>query len=342
MVKKQLHALMTRYGPSRRVYESARDQYHRWRKLLFYVHDVRQTYRYMRWQHTPGASIWEISAELLFNFHKLEKGLCIPGNKRFFGYDPARATLALLKQWRSRGLSIHDPVYLGAIETLRAYRQRIIETPPERGDLLRQALDEELEVAQSCPDFMTPQPAQLIYDKTVIDTFEHLSIVRRSIRAFEPDPVPEELLERAVLIAQLSPSACNRQPCRIHTFSSREQLDGLLALQNGNRGFGHTIPLLLILTAEASCFFDASERHEPYVDGGLFAMSLILALQAQGLGSCCLNWCVEPSTDIQAHIVGGIPDSEKIIMFIAVGYVQVDALVPRSPRRSTETILVKH
>lgn len=342
MLKTYLRELMARYEPLQRLYVSLRAGYHRWRKLFFYMHDAKQSLRFMRWESGNKASYWGASAELLFYYHKLEKGLCMPGKKRFFGYEPASMTVGLLDQWRAKGLPTNDPVYLGAIETIRAYRRRVDETPPERGDLLRQKLDEALATVGESPDFSTPQPVQWNQEDGLIDTFEHLSKIRRSVRDFKPDPVPMDLLERAVSVAKLSPSACNRQPCRVHAFSERAKIDAMLEYQNGNRGFGHTAPMLLVLTAQANVFFDASERNQPYVDGGLFAMSLIYALQAQGLSSCCLNWCVEPSTDIQAHIQGEIPESEIIIMYIAVGYTQHGALVPRSPRRSTEMVFVKH
>lgn len=310
--------------------------------MFFYVYDARQSLRFMRWRSGSEATYWEASAELLFYYHKLEKGLCMPGPKRFFGYEPASMTIERLRLWRANGFSTNDPVYLGAIETIRAYRRRVDETPPEHGDLLRQKLDEELALAERHPEFATPQPVQPSQDAGLVNTVEYLSSIRRSVRDFKPEPVPLEHLEHAISIAKLSPSACNRQPCRVHTFSERVKIDAMLELQNGNRGFGHTAPLLLVLSAHANGYFDASERNQPYVDGGLFAMSLIYALQAQGLSSCCLNWCVEPSTDREAHIRGEIPECEIIVMYIAVGYAQLDAWVPRSPRRSNEMVLVNH
>lgn len=342
MLKRYLREFMAKSDPLRRFYESTRALYHRWRKLSYYVHDAKQTLRFMRWKQGSEAAYWEASAELLFYYHKLEKGLCMPGKKRFFGYEPASMVVGLLKQWRVNGFPANDPVYLGAIETLRAYRRRIEETPPERGDLLRQKLDEALSSADHCPEYATPRPAYRKEEPELFITFSHLSDIRRSVRDFKPDPVPQTMLEHAVSVAKASPSACNRQPCRVHAFADREEIDALLMFQNGNRGFGHTIPLLLVLTAHANSFFDASERYQPYVDGGLFAMSLIYALQAQGLSSCCLNWCVEPSVDTKAHIRGNIPENEIIIMYIAVGYAQLDACVPRSPRRCTETVLLHH
>jgi nitroreductase len=267
----------------------------------------------------------------------------MPGERRFFGYDPATATLALLNDWHTRGYSKADPVYLGALETLHAYRQRIDELPTSNTALLRKSIDTELhDYPDRTPELQTPRKATSTLREGSFELLSDLAKDRRSVRAFTSSPINIDLIQKAMQVAQLSPSACNRQPWRVHHYNQRESIDAMLALQNGNRGFGHTIQTLLVLTSEASSFFDASERNEPYVDGGLFAMSLILALQAQGISSCCLNWCVEPKQDKAAHVQGHIPISERIIMYIAVGYADTSALVPRSPRRHVENIFVSH
>lgn len=325
------------------LYQRSRATYHRVRKIAFYVADARQTFRDMRWETSSPANYCALSSELLFQYHKLEKGMCMPGERRFFGYDPAISTINLLSRWRQAGFSKQDRVYLGAIETLRAYRQRVDEAPLENTKLLRQKIDVELSGQQQAKqELKTPYLFEHENNADRIRTLEQLAVQRRSVRSFRPEPVDLALVRRAVQVAQLSPSACNRQPWRLHLYNERTTINALLALQNGNRGFGHTIPTLLVLTSDARSFFDASERHEPYIDGGLFAMSLVLALQAQGIASCCLNWCVEPTQDSAAHQVGQIPASERIVMFIATGHAEDSALVPRSPRRETDSVLLVH
>jgi nitroreductase len=325
------------------LYKASRATYHRVRKLAFYISDARQTFRDMRWGGRAVTSYVPLSSELLFQYHKLEKGMCMPGERRFFGYDPAINTLNLLARWRQAGFSTQDRIYLGAIETLRAYRQRVYEAPIESTKYLRSKLDAELSDHQQVYlELQTPYPFTCGDSEGVFNALELLATQRRSVRSFQPQAVNVALVQRAARVAQLSPSACNRQPWRLHHYSDRNSINAMLELQNGNRGFGHTIPTLLVLTSDARAFFDASERHEPYIDGGLFAMSLVLALQAQGIASCCLNWCVEPAQDLAAHRVGQIPANERIVMYIAAGYANDTALVPRSPRREIDNVLVLH
>ena len=45
-----------------------------------------------------------------------------------------------------------------------------------------------------------------------LSDFSRLAAARRSVRAYKPDPVPEDLLRDILDTAHLAPSACNKQP----------------------------------------------------------------------------------------------------------------------------------
>ncbi|MGE5865081.1 MAG: nitroreductase family protein [Rhizobacter sp.] len=319
-----------------------RHRMHWWAKMRYYLHDMKHAVSHMFWDQRVN-TYEKLSAELIFQFHKLEKGLCMPGKPRFFGRDPVMATCRLVERWKAQGFAQNDPVFVGAIETLRAYRTRLGDTPPPAADAgpIFEALERALMSVPPQPEFATPRPYRQT-DAEVSAMFDQLCQDRRSVRAFDSRVVPLPVLEGAIQAAQLSPSACNRQPCRVHVYRDRERIDSLLKLQNGNAGFGHMLNTLLVIAADGNSFFDASERNEPYVDGGLFSMSLILALQARGVATCCLNWCVSPATDLEAHRRGDIPAHHKIIMYLAVGYPLEGALAPKSARRPTDSIVRIH
>ncbi|ABM93693.1 nitroreductase family protein [Methylibium petroleiphilum] len=313
----------------------------RWVKLRHFISDLLHAKSFMFWS-AQDTSYAKLSSELIFQYHKLEKGLCMAGPRRFFGRDPVIATCRLVKRWSGAGLPSNDPVFLGAIETLRAYRDRLAVTPPppEHATQIWSLLNECLSLAPPTPSLTTPRPYQPSAGTAA--TFDLLCAQRRSVRAYTTDVVPISLIHEAIATAQLSPSACNRQPWRLHIYRDPQRTKHLLELQNGNAGFGHQLTTLLVVCADSRTFFDATERNEPYVDAGLFVMSLLLALQSRGLASCCLNWCVSPDTDQKGHDRGDIPSNEKIIMYLAVGYADAQAMVPRSPRRNLETVVTLH
>jgi nitroreductase len=302
------------------------------------------SYKYMHWWKSKEKLPMQGSAQLLFQFHKIEKGLCMPGEYRIFAVNPVKDTVSAVRDWDKNGFPKNDPILIGALHSLASYRNRIekyhLDTEGEILPLVEETLnnrDEEIEVEQ----YATPIEIGTgeIEEAKCFEQIAKLYRVRRSYRDYADKEVEEQAVKSAVQLAQLSPSACNRQPCRVYEIRSAKLRQQLLSYQNGNRGFGHKIPLLLVVTSDMRNFFDASERNEPYIDGGLFSMSLIVALQAQGLITCCLNLCVSPKTDKAIHGLLELDNSERLLMYIAVGYPKEKNLVPRSIRRNVEDIL---
>ena len=162
---------------------------------------------------------------------------------------------------------------------------------------------------------------------------------RHSIRQFSAEPVAAVLVAQAVAMAQKTPSVCNRESGMVHAAFEPGIKERLLALQNGNRGFGDQAGCVLVVTSRLDTFLSVGERYQGWIDGGMFAMSLVYALHSLGLGSCCLNWSVEPEADIALRRVGGIPDDQLVIMLLAVGHLPERLRVAQSPRRPLDDVL---
>jgi nitroreductase len=161
---------------------------------------------------------------------------------------------------------------------------------------------------------------------------------RSSVRSFIPELAPDaQTVNQAIEDALWSPSVCNRQTSRVHLYSGKQAYE-LLKHQSGNRGFGHRVPLLIIVTSDLRYFSGVNERYQGWIDGGMFAMLLLLGLHARGLGAVSLNWSVLNKNDTAIRKPAGIPDHERIIMMIGCGVPEPDCVVPVSMRRSVEEI----
>jgi nitroreductase len=165
---------------------------------------------------------------------------------------------------------------------------------------------------------------------------------RHSIRNFAPGAVPSHQIKAAVACAQKTPSVCNRQSWRVHVYEQRADIATLMEIQAGGRGFAANVATLLVVTCDLGCFVEISERYQAWIDGGMFAMALCLALHDQGLGSCCLNWSKEASTDKLMHDAASLPGAEQIIMLIAVGQLPDHFDVAYSYRPPVEHCLTWH
>ncbi len=313
-------------------------------KLVYYIYDISHCYKYMFWRKNTEKNPMQGSSQLLFQFHKIEKGLCMPGKYRLFAMNPVKDTIMYIQEWRARGFSEKDPLFIGALHSLDSYKKRIECHQLDKGmtilPLVNKVLEDRAE-SLNVEQYITPIEITNteIEEAKCFEELSELYRVRRSYRDYTDKNVDAKIIQNAVQLAQLSPSACNRQPCRVYEARSDTLKEQLLSHQNGNRGFGHKIPVLLAITADMRTFFDASERNEPYIDGGLFSMSLIIALQSQGLITCCLNLCVSPKTDKAIHKLLGIDKSERLLMLLAVGHPKEKNLVPRSIRRNTDEVL---
>lgn len=163
---------------------------------------------------------------------------------------------------------------------------------------------------------------------------------RYSIRNFSSDALNFEDLKKAVIMAQKAPSVCNRQSSKAYLFNKREHIDKVLSYQSGCASFSGSVNAVYVVTSNIETFFSVDERNQCWIDGGLFAMSLVYALHSLGIGSCCLNWCVTKNSDDLLHDVIGISKSEAVIMLIACGNYPDDFKVAMSSRKPLDEVLI--
>lgn len=169
--------------------------------------------------------------------------------------------------------------------------------------------------------------------------FLRFAEARHSIRDYAPDAVPMDSIERAVQAAQQSPASCNRQTCRAHIWTDPAMRARVLALQNGNRGFGDLLGGVAVITSDLAHWEQPHERYQAWVDGGMFAMSFVYGLHAEGLGSVMLNWSVTRQRDRELRQLIKLPDTELVITMVGFGCLPDCLRVCVSQRRPLDTTL---
>lgn len=169
--------------------------------------------------------------------------------------------------------------------------------------------------------------------------FSEFSESRKSVRNYSSKNVPIEVICQAVDLAKNAPSSCNRQGWRVHVFTKPEQIKAILEVQGGNRGFGHLANKLIVVTEDLSISHGVYEKHQVYVDGGMFAMNLLYALHQREIGACPLNCNFSIGKDRKLRDMCQIPAPESFIVMISCGYVPDHYQIASSKRYSVETIL---
>jgi nitroreductase len=282
------------------------------------------------------------STVLRRNIHRIEKGLIMKPRRNVFALDYIEETVetyAMASKNAQRSNATSELNW--AHDVLEAYFDACAQHPVL--DRCRMIFNN----AQACPRLEKPDRASKFkpYTRRHSDTppvaFNNLHLLakqRRSVRWFEPKPVPRELVEKAVSIASLSPSACNRQPFEFRFFDEPDLLSKVANLPSGTVGFADDFPLIGVVLGNLGHYYDEKDRHVIYIDGGMAAMSLVLALETLGLSSCCINWPDIEEYEIKAQQTLGLHPCERPVMFLAIGYPDPDGLIPYSEKKTVSQL----
>ncbi len=183
-------------------------------------------------------------------------------------------------------------------------------------------------------------PIPITYEPQEMSGFEALARRRRSCREYTGKEVEQKILMEAIDTALYSPSACNRQPCRVYRVADPEKKKRVLQLQN-NRSSWRGNASILVVTGDLGMYQGVRERSAAYVDGGLFCMSLAYALNVRGLGTCMLNLNMPEHDHDKMRRLLGAGEAEVLIMMIACGYTPGEVLVPKKFHRDAAEVLVE-
>ncbi|MDO5131609.1 MAG: nitroreductase family protein [Eubacteriales bacterium] len=168
--------------------------------------------------------------------------------------------------------------------------------------------------------------------------FEAFIRTRHSIRSFRQEPLDEQLIRRAVQIANLSPSACNRQPSAVYFCNYPEKVAEMDRLITGSAGFKGEVPNYLVLTTDRACFAFV-EQYQWYINGGIYLAYLSLALHSLGIGHCIMQWKAFHKTENTLKKLLGISSTEAIVAVIGCGYYMEEVRCIRAQRKTAEDTL---
>lgn len=110
---------------------------------------------------------------------------------------------------------------------------------------------------------------------------------RRSVRAYLPDPVEEDKLERILRAGILAPSACNLQPVEIWVVTGEARSK----LRRSYRGdWLLQAPVILVVCSKPGIAWTRGDgKSYADVDAAIVMDHLILAAAAEGLGTCWIG-----------------------------------------------------
>lgn len=191
-------------------------------------------------------------------YHVIEKGLTMPAPKLGFGKAQVlRLSKLLVDKSQVPSLRAH-PQFSHAIGVLLEYRDFHERQGFKLDESILSAISEVSALHTTTAARQGLIDAE-VYFRHSDFAFGEFSLSRKSVRCFGDAEIEKETISRAVGIAQSTPSSCNRQTSRVHAFYDREQIDKLLQLQAGSRGWGDKATCLLVVTGDISLCHNAFE-----------------------------------------------------------------------------------
>ena len=172
--------------------------------------------------------------------------------------------------------------------------------------------------------------------------FKKFSDSRSSIRDYSETMVDSNLILEALNIAKNTPSACNRQPWKVHIISNKKFINDILTLQNGFKGYGENLRTLLLITSNNRFLSSIHERNQGFIDAGLYSMNLMYAFHSLGIATCPLNAALSLENDLKVRRILNISDNENLCMFIALGNYKNVVVTTKSPTKELDSYLVNH
>lgn len=277
-------------------------------------------------------------AAIIMTYHVVEKGLTMPDMRLGFGREMILGLICSLNEFADK-YGTEAPQFIEAVRVIAEYKKIHDEAGFELDEVRSRAIAALLTRVPVEPSHQIEMTRER-YWADLDAPFETFSASRHSVRHFA-GTISEEQIRNAVALANNAPSACNRQYMRVHCVSDRKQIQECLALQNGNRGFGHLADKLLILTADLRAVWGA-ERNDIFTNAGIYLMNLCYSLHKNKVAHCMLNWSTPPPSDKKLRKLLPISEAETVIVFIACGDVPEKFKLASSPRKSVGETLVLH
>lgn len=310
--------------------------------LLSYTRDAKRFIKFTT-NNNYKASKLKHEAIIRRMGHGLEKAFSLPDMKPVFGMSNASGFIYELRYYYKKyGF---DELLKDSLDIILIYKNYISKS---KADGVSELISKINSLTSDVIEYNATDVSGCVLEfkkENVISMMKQFDFTsfcqsRYSVRDLSNEPVDLFLIKDAINTSLKTPSACNRQPWKVHIFQG-EKAKFILKYQNGNRGFNKNIQTVLLITGELTSFSNG-ERNQVYIDGGLFSMSLIYALHGKALGVCALNTALKVPQEKMLFSAASLPSHEVPIMMLAVGNLKETYKVARSKGKLLSDIVCEH
>ena len=154
----------------------------------------------------------------------------------------------------------------------------------------------------------------LLYTKKSYSNFLHLSESRFSVREYSQKPIEQEKIDKLLKVAQLSPTAANKQPQKIYIITKEEDKEKLKTVTK----YTFNAPMFFLVCCDKNKVWKhkTEETYSTEIDGSIVATNIILEAHDLGLGSVF----VRSFQTQKIKELFGIPENMVPVALLPLGY----------------------
>lgn len=286
-------------------------------------------------------NVKKIEYSMLLIDHTLEKGMSNL-NPRPFGVEKVKALMKLINEYKKMG-GTNSFAFSLTINTLKSYLSFY-----EKKNWINYNEYKELSVFLKEYDdilFLPSGSFDLKKSDFILDSkidYEKFLTSRHSVRNYSIKKIADDDINKAVNMAIKSPSACNRQMCKVYYISTDNNIEIVkkYAKGLGNFNFNNGIQFFVI-TFDINSFNFYGDRNYGWFNAGLFSMNFVNALHSLEIGSCFLQFGNTNKEEMKLKKLLNIPENERIAVILAAGYYDEISRIPYSTRKSIDDVYFK-
>lgn len=306
--------------------------------LRFY-HDFRLFYIYS--SVIKKETFGKIESEITLRYHSIEKGFLYNPTRPRFAKKRIEELIILMKNIEFEKYGQRVQIQSALLNLCKYYEFHLDEGTDISDYYKREEYDifkQQLKLSHEPIKYHTKKS----FFKYKNSDFINFSISRASVRNFTGEKIANEVLQKAVDLANYSPSVCNRQPVNVHIVDNKNKIDRILEIQGGLKGYSNSLYQLIVITSDRNYFYTTGERNQLYIDGGIYLMNLLYALHFYGIGACPAHWGLPYHADKRVKEILKLKPSEQVISLVAIGVPTDEFPTTLSLRKSSNENLYIH
>ncbi len=285
--------------------------------IRVYFLDSLLYYKYHRNKKTQFSKI-KLESLILYHTHSIEKGLTNIKFRVGFGRYAITNLIRYLQLYEKLKYPTNCTAYLSGVTVLRAYKNLHMTFGYE--DV-------------SINDYLSTLNEIILNNHIEAGVFYHSNTYhadsqfdfynfaknRKSVRDFGDEKILDSVIEKSIEAASFTPSVCNRQPWGTKVVTTKSKIDEIFQLQKGFNNYGNNTSGIIVIYTETEAMLSINERNQHFIDGGMYSMSILYALNSYNVAACALNAALDHKTENEIKRICKIPKSSKIVIFIAYG-----------------------